>query len=437
MLADDLCATVYAADLLSACLSRAALASSFGMCVYMLEVFFVLMFICACICCCCFLDIHVLVVSCVRACLLSSNKCDILSLELPAMKICVVVLLALAAYIGQIVAPPVGNARKEEGDQATELNLQELQDQEYFRYLTQVVGELEKDPEFKAKLHNATEDDIKTGRIADGVAFLSLGVRRKLDEVKRLEIEYQRDLLRQNKDHMMHIDRNYWNPIHQDNKMTFEVEDLKKLLSKHNDMMAEQDKKRREEFKTYEMQKEHEHREKMKQMSEEERKREEQRIKENETKHAQHEKLHEPGHKAQLEEVWEKEDGLDPDSFDPKTFFHLHDKNGDGYLDQYELETLFLGDLDKAYNETNPDTDPRERQEEMERMREHVMREMDKDKDGLLSLSEFMSETKTKDFEEDDEWKPLTDDDQFTEEELKEYERMLSESNEKANHHAP
>ena len=30
------------------------------------------------------------------------------------------------------------------------------------------------------------------------------------------------------------------------------------------------------------------------------------------------------GHKKQLEEVWEKEDGLDPDSFDPRTFFNLH-----------------------------------------------------------------------------------------------------------------
>lgn len=56
--------------------------------------------------------------------------------------------------------------------------------------------------------------------------------RRKLDEIKRIEVEYQRDLLRQKKDHMSGIDRNYWNPIHHDNKDTFEMEDLKKLLSK-------------------------------------------------------------------------------------------------------------------------------------------------------------------------------------------------------------
>lgn len=47
-----------------------------------------------------------------------------------------------------------------------------------------------------------------------------------------MEVEYQRDLLRQKKDHMVGIDRNYWNPIHHNNKDTFEAEDLKKLLSK-------------------------------------------------------------------------------------------------------------------------------------------------------------------------------------------------------------
>ena len=92
-------------------------------------------------------------------------------------------------------------------------------------------------------------------------------------------------------------------------------------------MMNEQDKKRKEEFKTYEMQKEHEEREKIKKMSEEEKKKEEERVKANKAHKKDHEKMHEPGHKAQLKEVWEEEDGLDPDSFDPKTFFNLHGMN--------------------------------------------------------------------------------------------------------------
>ena len=56
--------------------------------------------------------------------------------------------------------------------------------------------------------------------------------RQKLDEIKRMEIEYQRNLVKQKKDHMIHVERNYWNPIHHSNSDTFEEEDLKKLLSK-------------------------------------------------------------------------------------------------------------------------------------------------------------------------------------------------------------
>merc|ERR1712142_1253422 len=126
----------------------------------------------------------------------------------------------------------------------------------------------------------------------------------------------------------------------------------------------------------------------MKNMTEEEKKKEEQ--KHEEKIHKKHDKVHEPGHKAQLEEVWEDVDGIDAD-FDPKTFFNLHDKNSDGYLDQFELKTLFLHDLDKVYNESDPDLDNVVRNEEMERMREHVMKQMDKDKDGVISMEEFMT----------------------------------------------
>ena len=58
--------------------------------------------------------------------------------------------------------------------------------------------------------------------------------RKKLDEVKRLEVEYQRELVRKKKEHMVEKERNHWNPIHQDNQHTFEKEDLKKLLNKVN-----------------------------------------------------------------------------------------------------------------------------------------------------------------------------------------------------------
>lgn len=57
-------------------------------------------------------------------------------------------------------------------------------------------------------------------------------------------------------------------------------------------MMNEQDAKRRDEFKNYELEKGHERREKMKNMTEEERIIEETKF--NETHHKPHEKIHEP-----------------------------------------------------------------------------------------------------------------------------------------------
>ncbi len=38
----------------------------------------------------------------------------------------------------------------------------------------------------------------------------------------------------------------------------------------------------------------------------------------------QHEKLKHPASREQFEDIWEQEDGMSEEDFDPKTFFHLH-----------------------------------------------------------------------------------------------------------------
>lgn len=53
--------------------------------------------------------------------------------------------------------------------------------------------------------------------------------------------------------------------------------------------------------------------------------------------------------------------------------------------------------------------------------------QMDKDQDGLISKEEFMKSTSEPEFEKDDEWKPVVDDDEYSEDELKAYERQLEE----------
>ena len=55
-------------------------------------------------------------------------------------------------------------------------------------------------------------------------------------------------------------------------------------------------------------------------------------LEEAKEKQKQHEKMYKPASKHQLEEVWEEDDGLKDEEFDPKTFFFLH-----GMCDQYAV----------------------------------------------------------------------------------------------------
>ena len=50
---------------------------------------------------------------------------------------------------------------------------------------------------------------------------------------------------------------------------------------------------------------------------------------------------HAPGHKKQLQDLWEKEDGLIGIRFNPKTFFKLHDMNDDSFFDRKFVHTKF------------------------------------------------------------------------------------------------
>ena len=60
--------------------------------------------------------------------------------------------------------------------------------------------------------------------------------------------------------------------------------------------------------------------------------------------------------------------------------------------------------MDKVYDPNAPEDDMMERYEEMNRMREHVMNEVDVNKDKLVSLQEFIDSTKKDEFEKDESW---------------------------------
>ncbi|XP_063228080.1 nucleobindin-2 isoform X2 [Bacillus rossius redtenbacheri] len=300
---------------------------------------------------------------------------------------------------------------------------------EYDHYLKEVVSALESDPEFRAKLEKAEDVDIRSGKIAQELEFVSHNVRTKLDELKRQELERLRHLAKKEYELKNGMDTEHLKiavPEHLDhaNPHTFETEDLRKLIAKTSADLAEADRKRQEEFKQYEMQKEFEKQEALKTLDEENKKKLEEEYQKQEEKHKKHEPLHHPGSKQQLEEVWEKQDHMENQEFDPKTFFFLHDLDGNGFWDQAEVKALFLKELDKLYNSGAPEDDMRERIEEMERMREHVFKEADTNKDNLISFQEFMAQTKKPEFEKDQGWQSLDQQQLYTPEEYQRFEHQ-------------
>ncbi|KRZ43078.1 Nucleobindin-2, partial [Trichinella pseudospiralis] len=292
----------------------------------------------------------------------------------------------------------------------------------YEQYLKDVVAALESDPAFAERLRAATPEEIHSGKIAEALNFVDHNVRTKLNQIKLIELERLRKALEKKRDHengfaamLEHIDHN---------KDTFDSADLQLLIRKTSKDMDMLDQRQHQEYKEHEMKEELEYRRKLENMSPEERKLAEEKRNE-EIQKKKNKKLKHPGSKGQLEEVWEEVDKLPKDAFDMNTFFHLHDTNDDGYLDILELEALFQKELDRVYGNDHAI----EKEEELARLRKHVVEEMDKNHDGLISLSEFLGEEKSPDFQDNNDWSVLDPAEAFSEDELREYEIQWKKEN--------
>merc|ERR1712241_85790 len=185
------------------------------------------------------------------------------------------------------------------------------------------------------------------------------------------------------------------------------------------------DNKRKKDFKKYEMEKKFEKEMRLNAINDTaERKVVQEEMEKLESKHRQHEKLKHPMTKDQLEEVWEEQDHMDAQDWDPRTFFAMHDLDGNGQWDENEVRILFRKELDKVYDPNEPEDDMREREEEMERMREHVFSESDSNKDRLISYDEFLAETKRDEFDQDPGWETMDmgdDNEIFSDDEFRAY----------------
>lgn len=184
----------------------------------------------------------------------------------------------ILAFIGLCHSrPPVREEKKEPLENDTKNQDWDL-GIEYNRYLQEVVQVLESDPEFRKKLENADVDAIRDGTIAHELEFVNHGVRSKLDDIKRRELERLRHLAVKQNEIAQGIDKKHMKiPQHLEIKShKFEIDDLKKLIKTTTQDLEEADKKRREDFKRYEMEKKFEEEERLKHIEDEVKKAEEQ-----------------------------------------------------------------------------------------------------------------------------------------------------------------
>lgn len=210
----------------------------------------------------------------------------------------VVVLLDNVLSLPVVTQPPKTDKKDEE---VKDSNVEHIENViEYNKYLQEVVKVLESDPVFREKLDKAPENDIRSGKIALELEYVNHNVRSQLDELKRIELQRLRELATRQFELSNHIDRDHLKiaeHLDHENQHTFEIDDLKKLILKTSQDLSENDRRRRQEFKEYELQKEFEKQEKLRELDEEHRKQYEEDLKKQKETHENHEKIHR-GHAA-------------------------------------------------------------------------------------------------------------------------------------------
>jgi len=338
--------------------------------------------------------------------------------------------------------PKEGKAvrQKEHRDQ-----LKSDMDAEYERYVKEMESDLMNDP---SKFHEmmAELEELRgqpEGLDAEQHQLLKIGeklrakehARTRLEEQQRIAIERQRRMAERAKLHKEGLDSRAGEAELGDTDadifMNDKVDNLKliAIAKKRADQMEHLDQDRRRAFLQHEMARLLKFKQLVEHESDPAKKQALIKAHDDETKVLTERRGHAPGHEKQMKEVWEKDDGLNPNDFDPKTFFRLHDITSDGVLDAKELEGMFYSEAKRLHevaiqSGAKKITDEFVVGEEMARMREFMMKSVDKDGDGMVSEDEFTAMSKSSDFKKDKQWKPVNPEAEITEKQMGSFKKL-------------
>lgn len=271
----------------------------------------------------------------------------------------------------------------------------------YHEYLMKITEILRNDRKFFDRLSNLDQDEIMNGNTKIDLHKFDMKLKKELDKEKRTEIMRIKHIIKAQEElegggkisenlrhkYLEEIAGHFHHDTH-----SFEEIDLIKLMKAANKDLDEFDEARHDRFKNYEMYRKRQHDKKVEGMSSEEKRKYEAALEAEKNKHKDHEPIHFPGSEEQMKQIWEDFDEEDG-PFESDKFFVMHDKNSDGYLDPQEVEDLMDFQLRGVYEEGHKEDHMPEKEEEKLRMREQVYKEMDSNKDDMISKKEWLSFT--------------------------------------------
>lgn len=278
-----------------------------------------------------------------------------------------------------------------------------------------------KDFELRKKLEkDGTLDDETLHKIEEAFdRMIQEEDRKLLNSVKKKEIDAIRRRLIPTK---KRLSKELEIPAHLNiTVLKFTAQDIGLLIKANMEHVKKFRDLRETDFKQYEMEKRFLEDQRMRHLKTEmKRKKELETIEAEKAKRAAVNVKH-PMSEDAAKDVWEEKEKLPKNEFDPKTFFALNDLDSNGLLDLEEVRMILRKELENAYDKEVPGDDKREQKEEMERMRDHIYKEVDKNGDLMIDFEEFLEqiheETKNKD------WETIDNESKFNDTEFEEFER--------------